>query len=65
MVGSTSPTTTAVTAWSEVRSFTIAGGPVAVSSLWLGAPPCSNPCPGTENLDSGQEIVVSLQLTAH
>ena len=62
--GDSSPTTSAPTAWSEVRSFTIGSGPVGVSSLWFGAPPCANPCPGADSLFSGQEIVVSLQLTA-
>jgi hypothetical protein len=62
--GLASATTNATTAWSEVRSFTIPSTPAAMSSLWLGGPPCSNPCPGTESLFSGQEIVVSVQLTA-
>jgi hypothetical protein len=62
--GDASPDTAAFTAFSATRSFTVASGAAAMSSLWLGAPPCSNPCPGTESLFSGQEIVVSVQLTA-
>jgi hypothetical protein len=35
-----------------------------VQSVWLGAPPCEDPCPGTDNLVSGQEINASIQLSA-
>jgi hypothetical protein len=59
--GMASPTTAAFTEWSEPASFTIPDGPPAVESIWLGGPPCENPC--TDRLNSGQEIVVSIQLT--
>ncbi|CAN5355225.1 hypothetical protein BH23CHL1_BH23CHL1_14890 [soil metagenome] len=61
--GMASPSTTAATNWSAVRSFTIPSGATAIESVWLGGPPCSNPCPGADTLFSGQEIVGSLQLT--
>jgi hypothetical protein len=61
--GNASPTTAAVTAWSKVRTFTIPSGPAAVQSVWLGAPPCEDPCPGADTLVSGQEINGSIQLT--
>jgi hypothetical protein len=61
--GNSGPNTAAVTDWSTPGSFTVPGGEVGVESVWLGAPPCQDPCPGTELLDSGQEIEVSLQLT--
>jgi hypothetical protein len=59
--GMASPTTPAFTEWSAASSFTIPDGPPAVESVWLGAPPCENPC--TDSLASGQEINVSIQLT--
>lgn len=61
--GNASPTTAAVTDWSAPRSFTVANAPAAVQSVWLGAPPCSDPCPGADTLSSGQEINGSIQLT--
>ncbi|MDQ0676607.1 hypothetical protein QFZ36_004233 [Pseudarthrobacter siccitolerans] len=61
--GDASPTTSAVTDWSVPRSFTIANTAAAVQSVWLGAPPCQNPCPGADSLFSGQEITGSIQLT--
>lgn len=62
--GNASPTTSAVTDWSTPRSFTIPNTAAAVESVWLGAPPCQNPCPGADSLFSGQEIAGSIQLTA-
>jgi hypothetical protein len=62
--GSASPTTSAVTAWSTPRTFTVPSGPAAVESVWLGSPPCSHPCPGADSLFSGQEITGSVQLTS-
>lgn len=62
--GSASPTTSAVTDWSVPRSFTIPNTAATVESVWLGAPPCRNPCPGADSLFSGQEINASIQLTA-
>ncbi|WP_457973880.1 hypothetical protein [Arthrobacter sp. D1-17] len=62
--GNASPTTSAVTDWSVPRSFTIPDTAAAVQSVWLGAPPCQNPCPGADSLFSGQEIEGSIQLTA-
>jgi hypothetical protein len=59
--GMSSPTTAAFTAWSEPVSFTVPATPPAVQAVWLGAPPCENPC--TDRLNSGQEIEVSIQLT--
>lgn len=61
--GNSGPDTAAVTDWSTTASFTVPDGEAGVESVWLGGPPCQNPCPGTEFLDSGQEIEVSLQLT--
>jgi hypothetical protein len=61
--GNASPSTAAVTAWSKVRTFTIPSGPAEVQSVWLGAPPCGDPCPGADTLVSGQEINGSIQLT--
>jgi hypothetical protein len=60
--GMASETVTAFTAWSATRSFTIADTAAAVQSVWLGAPPCQNPCPGADSLFSGQEINGSIQL---
>ena len=62
--GNASPTTSAVTDWSVPRSFTIPTTAAAVQSVWLGAPPCQNPCPGADSIFSGQEIAGSIQLTA-
>lgn len=62
--GNASPTTAAVTDWSVPRSFTIPNTAATVESVWLGAPPCQNPCPGADSLFSGQEIEGSIQLTA-
>ena len=62
--GNASPTTSAVTDWSTPRSFTIPNTAAAVESVWLGAPPCQNPCPGADSIFSGQEIEGSIQLTA-
>lgn len=61
--GDASATTAAVTDWSPTRTFTVAPSASGVQSVWLGAPPCENPCPGADNLDSGQEITGSIQLT--
>jgi hypothetical protein len=61
--GNDGPDSPALTDWSPVRSFTIANGDPAVESVWLGGPPCSNPCPGADSLFSGQEIEGSIQLT--
>lgn len=61
--GNSGPDTAAVTDWSTPASFTVPDGAVGVQSVWLGGPPCQDPCPGTEFLNSGQEIEVSLQLT--
>ena len=61
--GMSSPTTTAPTAWSATRSFTVPSTAAAVQSVWLGAPPCADPCPGADTLSSGQEINGSIQLT--
>jgi hypothetical protein len=61
--GNSGPDTAAVTDWSTPASFTVPGGTVGVSSVWLGAPPCQDPCPGADTLDSGQEIAGSIQLT--
>jgi hypothetical protein len=52
--GDSSPTTAAVTAWSEVRSFTVTAAPPKVASITLGRP----------SAFSGQEQVVDVQLTA-
>lgn len=62
--GNASPTTAAVTDWSAPLSFTIPGTAAAVESVWLGGPPCQNPCPGADSIFSGQEIETSIQLTA-
>ncbi len=61
--GNSGPDTAAVTDWSTPASFTVPGGTVGVASVWLGAPPCQDPCPGADTLDSGQEIAGSIQLT--
>lgn len=61
--GNASPTTAAVTDWSAARSFTVPAGAATVQSVWLGAPPCQNPCAGADTLFSGQEIEGSIQLT--
>lgn len=61
--GNNSPTTSAATDWSTPRTFTVPGGPAAVQAVWLGAPPCQNPCPGADTLNAGQEINASIQLT--
>lgn len=62
--GNASATTSAVTEWSTPRSFTIPSGAPQVESVWLGAPPCQNPCPGADSLFSGQEIEGSIQLSS-
>lgn len=62
--GNASPTTSAVTDWSVPHSFTIPNTAAAVESVWLGAPPCQNPCAGADSIFSGQEITGSIQLTA-
>lgn len=59
--GMSSPTTAAFTEWSPPVSFTVPDMPPAVQAVWLGGPPCENPC--TDRLNSGQEIEVSIQLT--
>jgi hypothetical protein len=59
--GMSSPTTAAFTEWSSPVSFTVPDAPPAVQAVWLGGPPCENPC--TDRLNSGQEIEVSIQLT--
>jgi hypothetical protein len=59
--GMSSPTTAAFTDWSPPVSFTVPDTPPAMQAVWLGGPPCENPC--TDRLNSGQEIEVSIQLT--
>ena len=58
--GMASPTTPAFTDWSAASSFAVPAG-AALESIWLGGPPCENPC--TDTMNSGQEIEVSIQLT--
>jgi hypothetical protein len=60
--GNDAPDSPAITAPSATRSFTVASAGAAVQSVWLGAPPCTDPCPGADTLVSGQEINGSIQL---
>jgi hypothetical protein len=62
--GNDAPDSPAVTAPSATRSFTVASAGAAVQSVWLGAPPCTDPCPGADTLFSGQEITGSIQLAS-
>ena len=62
--GNDGPDSPALTDPSTTRSFTVGGTAAAVGSVWLGAPPCSDPCPGADTLFSGQEINGSIQLTS-
>jgi hypothetical protein len=61
--GMASPTLPAFTEWSPASSFTIPNEAPRVQAVWLGGPPCENPCPGADSLAGGQEIEGSIQLT--